>query len=1038
MKFRLHHIVCCFTLLVLASGSVRHCAAQSEWVSPFPGLWSDPANWSADVPDGSGAIALFGPLTAPVQEVLIEVAPITVGELQFLGPGVVEIKGSHDLIFDAGPTAGLPLVFVDEFAPTPALQTTLAGNQGLEKIGGGGLSLDGVVNYLGPTVISEGTLILGPTSNLQGGPVFVREGARWDVANHLSYSLVPGQVLGGGGVVHANELRVTDESVVSPGEDVGMLTINGSLRLDAVLPSPVGGLQFDLSADPLSGTAGNDSLLVTGNVDVIGTHQVFVTPVDNQLSPGNYPLVSYEGALNIGSGSLQPVHSTRYNIDVDTTVPGEISLAVSGSKADLVWNGNINTAWDIGTTANWVGGGGLFFDLDCVHFDDSATSFVVDVTQNVRPGSVDFNNDSQDYQIFGPGAIVGTAPLVKGGEAKTTFFNRAEFSTIDVQQGTLEVGLGGQLVAADSTIVQASGTLQLNDGTVQTPQVSIAGGGQLTGTGVITGNVVVGDGVAGGTPAVLSPGFSPGTIEIEGDLQLQTDSETVIEISGLAGNPHDTIIVSGDALLDGTLQIDAIDGYVPQAGDEFTVLTSADLDSTTFADVEAARVGDIILWPTYELSALLVIGQLVGDMDLSGVVDEDDIPRFAFALRDNDAYDDELYETEHEVADVDGNGRVDFGDIAMFAELVDQNSPLSAVEVAEIIQASFAVPEPTTSSLILMAGLILLGKRRTQNSPPPSSGEGLVEGAFASSKNLLFGSAWPRRGFTLVELLVVITIIGVLIGLLLPAVQSARESARRSVCLSNCYQLAVAIQNYESQHGRFPPGARAHKQKNGIGVSWHTLVLPYLEQQILYDRINPDPDGGMAAGGQLQSVHVVPNFHCPSAEEPYTDMVTRNGSNYSGVAGGGSVDGTLDLEDISCGDLFIDGVLAYDHPSKVADISDGTGYTLLLGERVYGIEEWIFGAKWRGEPPDRICVGSIKNLRYPPNADLETVGYYVRDFSVPPAQRLVTRNDLLFGSYHPGGANFALADGSVRFFADDIDFALLQNMATRNGEELNQ
>lgn len=1016
MKFRFHYFVCCFTLLTLVSGSVQHCAAQSEWVTPIPGLWSDPANWSGDVPDGSGAIALFGPLTAPVQEVLIEVAPITVGELQFLGPGVVEIKGSHDLILDADPTAGLPLVFVDEFAPTPSLQTTLAGNQGLEKIGGGGLSLDGAVNYLGPTVISEGTLILGPTTNLQGGPVFVREGTRWDVANHLSYSLAPGQVLGGGGVIQANELRVTDESVVSPGEDIGMLTINGSLRLDAVLPAPVGGLQFDLSADPLTGTEGNDSLLVTGNVDVVGTHQVFVTPVDNQLSPGNYPLVSYEGALNIGGGTLQPVHSTRYNIGVDTTVPGEISLAVSGSKADLVWDGNINTAWDIGTTANWVGGGGLFFDLDCVYFDDSATSFVVDVTQNVRPGSVDFDNNSQDYQIFGPGAIVGTAPLVKGGEAKTTFFNRAEFSTIDVQQGTLEVGLGGQLVAADSTTVQESGTLQLNGGTVQTPQVSIAGGGQLTGTGVITGNVVVGDDVAGGTPAVLSPGFSPGTIEIDGDLELQEDSETIIEISGIAGNPHDTIVVSGDALLDGTLQIDAIDGYVPQAGDEFTVLTSANLDSTTFADVEAARVGDIILWPTYELSALLVIGQLVGDMDLSGVVDEDDIPRFAFALRDNDAYDDELYETEHEVADVDGNGRVDFGDIAMFAELVEQNSTLSAVEVAEIIQASFAVPEPSSSTLLLLGVASLLGTRRRCNHRREAT----------------------RQGFTLVELLVVITIIGVLIGLLLPAVQAARESARRSVCLSNCYQLAVAMQSYESQHGRFPPGARAHKQKNSIGVSWHTLVLPFLEQQILYDRINPDPDGGMADGGQLQSVHVVPNFHCPSAEEPFTDMVNRNGSNYTGVAGGGSVDGTLDLEDISCGDLFIDGVLAYDHPSKVADISDGTGYTLLLGERIYGIEEWIFGAKWRGEPPDRICVGSIKNLRYPPNADLDTVGYYVRDFSVPPAQRLVTRNDLLFGSYHPGGANFALADGSVRFFADDIDFALLQDMATRNGEELNQ
>ena len=198
---------------------------------------------------------------------------------------------------------------------------------------------------------------------------------------------------------------------------MGALTIDGSLRLDDAVPLPTGGLLFDLSADPLS-SGGNDAIHVSGNVDIAGIHQVIVTPIENQLTPGVYPLLSYEGSLNI-AGILQPVHSTRYSMSIDTTIPGVIGLGVSGSKADLIWNGNVDSNWDIGTTPNWVGGGGLFFDLDCVTFDDTATRFEVNVAQDVRPGAVTFNNNTQDYQLFGPGAIRGMAPFVKQGTGES-------------------------------------------------------------------------------------------------------------------------------------------------------------------------------------------------------------------------------------------------------------------------------------------------------------------------------------------------------------------------------------------------------------------------------------------------------------------------------------------------------------------------------------------------------------------------------------------------------------------------------------------
>lgn len=291
------------------------------------------------------------------------------------------------------------------------------------------------------------------------------------------------------------------------------------------------------------------------------------------------------------------------------------------------------------------------------------------------------------------------------------------------------------------------------------------------------------------------------------------------------------------------------------------------------------------------------------------------------------------------------------------------------------------------------------------------------------------------RAFTLVELLVVITIISLLVGLLLPAIQAAREAARRNTCLTNCDQLTTALHSYEGQHGVFPTGALAHRQENVVSIGWQVLVLPHIEQRELYRRIDPDADGGVGPNGHNMSVYPVPLFHCPSAEPPANDLVTKNGSNYVGVAGARSTHEVLNLEDASCGDLFLNGVLTYERPCSIADITDGTSHTLALGERIYGLEEWTYGANWRGEPPNRICVGSIKNLRYPLNADLERVGYYVRDISVPPEKRLMTRNDLLFGSYHPDGAHFAFADGSARFIANDIDFTILEDLATRNGGE---
>jgi prepilin-type N-terminal cleavage/methylation domain-containing protein/prepilin-type processing-associated H-X9-DG protein len=1007
-----------FALLLAAlatCGIPLPCQAQSQWLTPGFGLWNDPLNWSDGVPNAPGASALFGPGVGPEAEVVIDLAPITLGQLLVESPGFLTVSGTQPLVLATAGETPLPRIDVSATTPPVALLVPLQGNEGLEKSGGGELLLDGPLNYFGTTLISQGALALGPGSALPGNPVIVRGAGVLDVSSHPSYQLAPNQQLAGGGTIVANTLVVGNDNLLLPGDGVGNLTIAGSLQLQPVAPVSAGGIAFELSADPIGGPANNDSIQVAGDVSVFGVHQLFITPIDNQLAVGSYPLLTYGGTLNAGGGILQPVHQTRLTMSVDTSQAGEISLDVSGGTAQLLWEGTVNNQWDIGTTANWTGGGGLYFDLDAVRFDDTALEFQVAVAQDVRPASVLFQNSDNAYEISGPGAIRGAARLTISGGGQVSFLNQSEFGTVDVPSGTLAVGPGSQVAASTTATIGATGELQLQGGTLLTPQAHVLPGGRLTGSGTIAGNVRIGDGSGNTAVALLSPGASPGTVEIQGDLTLEENSETLIEISGTSGNPHDMVIISGEATLDGVLRIDGIDGYQPQVGDTFTILTSGlRAEESVFADVQAVRAGDVIMWPCYDGGNVVVTGELVGDMDLSGVIDVDDIPFFAFALRDNEGYDDALLCTEFEVADMDGNSRVDFGDIHLFATKVQQSGTASMAEVLVAIHAALAVPEPTALSLLLLGMACRSPRRRTH-----------VPRATAS-----------RAGFTLVELLTVVAILGVLIGLLLPAVQAAREAARRSQCTNHQKQLALALHAYEAQHGVLPAGARAHRQPNGISIGWQVDLLPHIEQQSLYEQISPDQNGG--ALDHNLAVYSVPVFHCPAAEPPAAGLETKKGSNYVGVAGAGRGAEVWNLEDTSCGDVFLDGVLEYGEGSSSSRVIDGTSHTLAVGERVYLLEEWTFGAKWRGDPVDRICIGSIKNLRYPPNASLEHVGYYVRDFSVPGGQRTMVRNDLLFGSEHPGGVYFSFADGSVHFLADEIDFTVVQDLASCNGQELNR
>ena len=298
-----------------------------------------------------------------------------------------------------------------------------------------------------------------------------------------------------------------------------------------------------------------------------------------------------------------------------------------------------------------------------------------------------------------------------------------------------------------------------------------------------------------------------------------------------------------------------------------------------------------------------------------------------------------------------------------------------------------------------------------------------------------------RLGFTLIELLVVIAIIAVLIGLLLPAVQKVREAAYRTECSNHLKQLALACNNYASDHYGLLPGQPLRAP--GWRTAWVLELLPYLEQGALRDRwefryLLPDGRENPAWYG---------NFNGPAAPaaQPVTVLlcpahalgpVVKTFAPPTAQAPQGQYQAYMSYR-ASGGDHA-----AFAGPAvRLTDITDGASNTLLLGEHANREPRWlpVFGARFAPDPdgPSYVAGGYASgpfaqasnpfNYRLPPGA----VG------ALPAA--LVdywARRVWSFGSDHPGGADVALCDGSARFVADGIDPATFAALGTIDGGEV--
>lgn len=322
--------------------------------------------------------------------------------------------------------------------------------------------------------------------------------------------------------------------------------------------------------------------------------------------------------------------------------------------------------------------------------------------------------------------------------------------------------------------------------------------------------------------------------------------------------------------------------------------------------------------------------------------------------------------------------------------------------------------------------------------------------AFPAQSGILVGCLHRRfrRGFTVIELLTVVSVISLLLSLLLPAVLRVRESARLTNCRNQLRQLGLALHHYESIHSVFPMGIQvARFQAGGLfdkSFGWPVALLPFIEQTNLYERFDFRLD--CQVHHRLATNQFVPVFGCPS--DPATGVLIEwdgdgvdesiwgpyyHGGwgplSYLGVSG---TDGYIVTDERGkCGDLqpqnahLEEGVLYHNSSVRFSSIVDGTSNTFLFGERgvvaPYG--------KWGGAGVARRCPAGLADVVLPGIIRSKTSGGVHQpygDFS----------DQLIWWSWHSFGTNFSLSDGSVKAVSYSVSPDIVAALSSKSGNEL--